>query len=50
MIGGGGVDDLDELPPNARRGDNANGFEGGFRLWRDEWIPRAPVGGRTLDA
>ena len=50
VIGGGGVDDLDELPPNARRGDNANAFEGGFRLWRDEWIPRAPVGGRTLDA
>jgi polyphosphate glucokinase len=33
VIGGGGADDLDELPPNARRGDNASAFVGGFRLW-----------------
>ena len=33
VIGGGGVDDLDELPPNARRGDNELAFTGGFRLW-----------------
>ena len=33
VIGGGGADDLDELPPNARRGDNENAFVGGFRLW-----------------
>jgi polyphosphate glucokinase len=46
VIGGGGADELDELPPNARRGDNANAFEGGFRLWRDEWVPRAAVGER----
>jgi predicted NBD/HSP70 family sugar kinase len=46
VIGGGTVEELDELPPNARRGDNANAFEGGFRLWRDEWVPRVGVGER----
>lgn len=33
VLGGGGVKELDELPPNARRGSNANAFTGGFRLW-----------------
>jgi polyphosphate glucokinase len=33
VIGGGGVKELDDLPPNARRGDNENAFVGGFRLW-----------------
>jgi polyphosphate glucokinase len=37
VIGGGGADDLDELPPNCRRGDNENAFVGGFRLWDPEW-------------
>ncbi|WP_439925252.1 ROK family protein [Nitrobacter sp. JJSN] len=41
LIGGGNVERLDKLPPKSRRGDNADAFEGGFRLW-DE-----PVGGRT---
>jgi polyphosphate glucokinase len=36
--GGGGVDKLDELPPNCRRGDNKDAFLGGFRLREDEWI------------
>lgn len=44
VIGGGGVDDLDELPPNCRRGDNENAFAGGFRLWDDAWRPRTPAG------
>jgi polyphosphate glucokinase len=35
VIGGGNVDKLDDLPPNARRGDNENAFRGGFRLWHD---------------
>jgi polyphosphate glucokinase len=39
VIGGGGVDDLDELPANCRRGDNENAFVGGFRLWDGDWIP-----------
>jgi polyphosphate glucokinase len=25
---------LKELPPGCRLGDNANAFEGGFRLWQ----------------
>ena len=33
VIGGGGVKELDELPPNARRGGNELAFVGGFRLW-----------------
>jgi predicted NBD/HSP70 family sugar kinase len=37
VIGGGGADELDELPPNSRRGDNENAFVGGFRLWDPQW-------------
>ncbi|HEX5448563.1 MAG TPA: ROK family protein [Gaiellaceae bacterium] len=33
VLGGGAVKELDELPPNARPGSNANAFTGGFRLW-----------------
>jgi len=33
VLGGGGVDELEELPPGCRRGDNENAFLGGFRLW-----------------
>jgi polyphosphate glucokinase len=33
LIGGGNVEHLDKLPPKSRRGDNADAFEGGFRLW-----------------
>jgi polyphosphate glucokinase len=35
VIGGGNVGRLKSLPPNARRGDNANAFKGGFALWLD---------------
>ena len=35
VIGGGNVRFLDELPPKARRGNNANACRGGFRLWDD---------------
>ena len=41
VIGGGGADHLDELPSNARRGDNMQAFVGGFRLWEPEWTPVA---------
>jgi polyphosphate glucokinase len=44
VIGGGGVADLDELPPGSRRGDNENAFKGGFRLWDPSWQPRTAVG------
>jgi polyphosphate glucokinase len=33
VIGGGNVAKLNEPPPGARFGDNANAFVGGFRLW-----------------
>ncbi|RWM76851.1 MAG: ROK family protein [Mesorhizobium sp.] len=36
VIGGGNVDELDELPAGCKRGDNTRAFEGGFRLWRDK--------------
>ena len=32
-IGGGNVKELNELPPNCRRGGNEKAFDGGFRLW-----------------
>jgi polyphosphate glucokinase len=37
VLGGGGADELDELPPRSKRGDNANAFLGGFRLWQPDW-------------
>src|SRR5262249_37775516 len=33
VIGGGNVTKLKDLPTNCRRGENANAFRGGFRLW-----------------
>jgi len=39
VIGGGGAAELDELPPNARRGNNADAFVGGYRLWDPSWKP-----------
>jgi polyphosphate glucokinase len=47
VLGGGGTDELDELPPDCRRGDNENAFLGGFRLWDPDWVnhlgtPSAP--------
>jgi polyphosphate glucokinase len=44
VIGGGGADKLDELPPKARRGDNERAFAGGFRLWDPDWARRADLG------
>ena len=34
VLGGGEVDELDELPEGCRQGSNANAFLGGFRLWK----------------
>jgi polyphosphate glucokinase len=45
VIGGGGVDELDELPPGSRRGENEQAFVGGFRLWEPEW---ASAGGDRI--
>ena len=33
VLGGGNVKNLKELPKGCRKGDNANAFLGGFRLW-----------------
>jgi polyphosphate glucokinase len=44
VIGGGGVVELDELPPNARRGHNELAFLGGFRLWDPAWTPSRAAG------
>jgi len=33
VLGGGNVELIGDLPPGCRRGDNANAFDGGFRLW-----------------
>jgi polyphosphate glucokinase len=35
VLGGGNAKKLDELPPHTRLGDNADAFQGGFRLWED---------------
>lgn len=33
VLGGGNVKKLEKLPTGCREGDNANAFQGGFRLW-----------------
>ena len=33
VLGGGNARRIDRLPPKTRRGNNANAFAGGFRLW-----------------
>jgi polyphosphate glucokinase len=48
LIGGGNVEHLDKLPPKSRRGDNADAFEGGFRLWDDPAEGRTAREGRTV--
>jgi polyphosphate glucokinase len=35
VLGGGNAEELKELPPNCRLGDNSNAFAGGFRLWKE---------------
>jgi polyphosphate glucokinase len=35
VLGGGNVKHLEDLPEGCRRGDNANAFIGGFRLWME---------------
>ena len=36
VLGGGNVAHLKRLPPQTRRGGNADAFTGGFRLWQRE--------------
>ena len=42
VLGGGNVKKLEALPPHCRAGDNANAFRGGFRLWEEATLSRAP--------
>ena len=44
VLGGGNAKLLKTLPPGCRRGDNADAFAGGFRLWQTG--NRAPVARR----
>ncbi|MCB1835550.1 MAG: ROK family protein [Geminicoccaceae bacterium] len=37
VIGGGALKKLRHMPEHATPGDNANAFEGGFRVWRDHY-------------
>jgi polyphosphate glucokinase len=39
VLGGGNAKLLKTLPPDARLGDNANAFIGGFRLWEQDVTP-----------
>jgi polyphosphate glucokinase len=51
VLGGGNVKKLKKLPPGCRKGDNANAFVGGFRLWEKAGggrLPRQRPGGKTL--
>jgi polyphosphate glucokinase len=42
VLGGGNVKKLKILPKGCRGGDNVDAFLGGFRLWEDDFLPRAP--------
>jgi polyphosphate glucokinase len=53
VLGGGNVKELEELPSGCRRGDNANAFIGGFRLWESDahsgkGSRRAPANSKRL--
>ena len=37
VIGGGNLIHVKTMPEHCRAGDNANAFEGGFRLWQPAW-------------
>jgi polyphosphate glucokinase len=39
VLGGGNVKQVKKLPAGCRKGDNANAFIGGFRLWETKPIP-----------
>src|SRR5215813_6325495 len=42
VLGGGNVKKLRALPEGCRGGDNVDAFLGGFRLWEEDRLPRAP--------
>ena len=47
VIGGGNVKKLKELPNGWRRGENANAFRGGFRLWEKADHHRSSISSMT---
>jgi polyphosphate glucokinase len=47
VLGGGNAKKLKKLPPGCRKGDNANAFVGGFRLWDGAANPRRPTNAKT---
>jgi polyphosphate glucokinase len=46
VLGGGNAGKIGKLPPKARRGNNADAFKGGFRLWAERRPERGPKRGR----
>lgn len=49
VLGGGNVAHLKRLPPQTRRGDNADAFLGGFRLWeRPDRNAARPIGSGAI--
>lgn len=47
VLGGGNAKKLNKLPPGCRKGDNANAFLGGFRLWDEPANRRRPTGANS---
>jgi polyphosphate glucokinase len=47
VLGGGNAKKLKKLPSGCRKGDNANAFVGGFRLWDEAASPRRPANAKT---
>jgi polyphosphate glucokinase len=47
VLGGGNAKKLKKLPPGCRKGDNANAFVGGFRLWDEAANVRRPTKAKT---
>jgi polyphosphate glucokinase len=47
VLGGGNAKKLKKLPSGCRKGDNANAFLGGFRLWDEAASPRRPTNAKT---
>ena len=47
VLGGGNVKNLKELPKGCRKGDNANAFVGGFRLWQKTSRRNASTSGKA---
>lgn len=43
VLGGGNANELKELPPGTRLGNNADAFIGGFRLWQAADASRSPT-------